>query len=81
MKRLMLAGSLLMAAMAVGFADDLCCHWVVGNHATGRCDIVSTNPVVGGEVWFGDRPYKSLEDAKLARSTVPGCPKDDPSGK
>jgi hypothetical protein len=83
MKRLMLAGSLVIAATAAGFADDLCCYWVVGNSATNSCDIVTSNPVVGGDgnVWFGDGPYKSLEDAKLARSTIRACPKDESSGK
>jgi len=81
MNRLVLAGSLVMAATTAGFADDLCCYWVVGNHATSGCDIVSSNPVIGGDIWFGDGPYKTLDDAKLARSTIPACPKEDSSGK
>jgi hypothetical protein len=28
----------------------------------------------GGNIWFGTGPYKSLDDAKLARSTIPQCP-------
>jgi hypothetical protein len=32
----------------------------------------------GGDFWFGDGPYRSLDDAKLARSTIGACPKDDP---
>jgi hypothetical protein len=32
---------------------------------------------VTGDIWFEDGPYKSLDDAKLARSTI--GPKDDPS--
>ncbi|MGY3652705.1 hypothetical protein ACVWW2_007996 [Bradyrhizobium sp. LM4.3] len=27
-----------------------------------------------GDVWFGDGPYKSKADAKLARSTIRACP-------
>ena len=27
-----------------------------------------------GDVWFGDGPYKSRADAKLARSTIRVCP-------
>ena len=83
MKRLMLAGILTIAAMPTGFADALCCDWVVGNRATSKCDIVTSNPVVGGDgnVWFGDGPYKTLNDAKLARSTIRACPKEEPSGK
>jgi hypothetical protein len=81
MKRSMLAGALIIAATTAGFADELCCYWVVGNLATNSCDIVSSNPVIGGDIWFGDGPYKDLEDAKLARSTIRACPKDDSSGK
>jgi hypothetical protein len=77
----MLAGSLVTTAATVGFADGLCCYWVVGNRVTNGCDIVTSNPVVGGNVWFGDGPYKSLEDAKLARSTIPACPKDESSDR
>ncbi|WGS21872.1 MULTISPECIES: hypothetical protein [unclassified Bradyrhizobium] len=60
-------------------ADSL--YWVVGNRATGRCPIVTTNPVIDGDVWFGDGLCKSMADAKLARSTIGACPKDDPSDK
>jgi hypothetical protein len=28
---------------------------------------------------FADGPYKSLDDAKLARSTIGACPEKDPS--
>ena len=80
MKRLMLAGAMIGATATVGFADGL--FWVVGNSATNGCEIVTSNPVinglVGGNIWFGDGPYKSGSDAKLARSTINACPKDDP---
>jgi hypothetical protein len=52
---------------------------VVGNRATNKCEIVTSNPIVTGDIWFEDRPYKSLDDAKLARSTIGACPKDGPS--
>jgi len=83
MKRAMLAGSLVIATASAGFADALCCYWVVGNSATSKCDIVTSNPVVGGDgnVWFGDGPYKTLDEAKLARSTIRACPKDESSDK
>jgi hypothetical protein len=32
-----------------------------------------------GDIWFADGPYKSLDDAKLARSTIGACPKEEPS--
>ncbi|QPF85915.1 hypothetical protein IC762_06310 [Bradyrhizobium genosp. L] len=77
MKSLLLAGAMLLATATTGVADGL--YWVVGNRATGRCPIVRTNPVIDGDTWFGDGPYKSMADAKLARSTIGVCPKDDPS--
>ena len=56
-------------------ADGL--FWVVGNHATSKCEIVTSNPLIYGDIWFGDGPYKSLSDAKLARSTIRACPKEE----
>ncbi len=55
---------------------------MVGNRATNKCDIVTSDPAIytygGGDFWFGDGPYKSTADAKLAHSTIEACPKDDP---
>jgi hypothetical protein len=75
MKTLIVAGMMSLVGTAC-FADGL--YWVVGNRATGRCEIVTSNPVITGDIWFGDGPYRSLDDAKLARSTIRACPKDDP---
>jgi hypothetical protein len=61
----------------VCFADGL--YWVVGNRATNKCEIVTSNPIVIGDIWFEDGPYKSLADAKLARSTIGACPEKDPN--
>jgi len=72
MKRLILAGSLLLASGTASLAYGL--FWVVGNRATGKCDLVTSNPVIDGNIWFGDGPYKSKADAKLARSTIRTCP-------
>jgi hypothetical protein len=77
MKSWILAGAMIFATGTVGFADAL--YWVVGNRATNRCEIVTSNPIVIGDIWFEDGPYKSLDDAKLARSTISVCPKEDPS--
>ena len=62
-------------------ADEL--YWVVGNRATSKCDIVTTNPIIyfWGDIWFEDGPYNSLADAKLARSTIGVCPKGDPAAE
>ena len=75
MKSLLLAGAMIVAAGNLALAD----YWVVGNRASGQCDIVTSNPVinaqVGGNTTFGSGPYRSLDDAKLARSTIGACPK------
>lgn len=77
MKRLMLAGCLLLASGAAALADDR--FWVVGSNATGKCEIVTSNPVIdGGNIWFGDGPYTSESDARLARSTIGACPPEPP---
>ena len=89
MKRLILTGALVLASSA-SYADGS--YWVVGNRVTGKCDIVTTNPVIyaapaydGGTGYsFGSGPYKSRDDAKLARSNINSCPisKDgDSAGK
>jgi hypothetical protein len=72
MKRLIFACSVLLASGTMSFADGM--FWVVGNRATGKCHIVTSNPVINGDIWFGDGPYTSKSDAKLARSTIRDCP-------
>jgi hypothetical protein len=74
MKSLMLAVIFTCAAGSACLADGM--FWVVGNRATNKCEIVTSNPVINGDIWFGDGPYKSLADAKLARSTIKACPKE-----
>ena len=80
MKSLLLAGAIIVAAGTTAFADGR--FWVVGNRATSKCDIVTSNPVidgpVGGNIFFGTGPYRSRDDAKLARSTISVCPRDEP---
>jgi hypothetical protein len=76
MKRLIAAGVVLSATATVGLADGL--FWVVGNSATGKCEIVTSNPVIIGDIWFGAGPYRSRADAKLARSTIRTCPPANP---
>jgi len=74
MKSLMPAIVVICATGTACFADGS--FWVVGNRATGKCEIVTSNPVINGDIWFGDGPYKSLADARLARSTIGACPKE-----
>jgi hypothetical protein len=73
MKPLALAGCVILTTATAGLAAGL--YWVVGNRATSRCEIVTSNPVISGDIWFADGPYKSRADAKLARSTIGACPK------
>jgi hypothetical protein len=77
MKPLILAGAMMFVIGTACFADGV--FWVVGNSATGKCEIVTSNPIVTGDIWFEDGPYRSLGDAKLARSTIGACPEKDPS--
>jgi hypothetical protein len=91
MKSLLLAAALTAAFGTAGFANGLYLnnglfnglYWVAGNRVTGKCDIVASNPVIyaygGGDFWFGDGPYRSTADARLARSTIRACPEKDPS--
>ena len=75
MKSLLLAGAMIIATGACAFAQGG--YWVVGDNATSKCEIVTSNPVinsqVGGNITFGSGPYKSIDDAKLARSTISEC--------
>jgi hypothetical protein len=77
MKSWMLAGAITSLLGAACLAAEGQYYWVVGNSATNRCEIVTSNPIIIGDLWFGDGPYKSLDDAKLARSTIRACPKED----
>lgn len=78
MKTWMMAG---LAGLAACIAAEPCRaaggYWVVGNNQTHSCGIETSNPTldVVGPRFFGSGPYRSLKDAKLARSTIPQCPK------
>ena len=75
----MLLAALTCAGATAGFAawPDYKGFWVVGNLTAGTCEIVTSNPVMDNPVtWFSSGPYQSLDDAKLARSTIPQCPKE-----
>ncbi|BAM92298.1 conserved exported hypothetical protein [Bradyrhizobium oligotrophicum S58] len=75
MRRAVLTAALMGMTATAAWAEGL--FWVVGNRATNRCEIVTSNPVIIGDIWFADGPYKSLADAKLARSTINACPNKD----
>jgi hypothetical protein len=53
-KSLLLAGVMMFAITKVCLAEEL--HWVDGNRATNTCEIVTSNPVVIGDIWFEDGP-------------------------
>ena len=76
MKSLLLVGAITIATGTRALAQGG--YWVVGNSATATCEIVTSNPVinaqVGGNIWFGSGPFKSIDDAKLARATINACP-------
>lgn len=86
MKSLLLAG-----IMSVTFATAACAqYWVAGDRSTGKCNIVTSQPVTFGlpayagsgseyKTSFASGPYKSLDDAKLARSTISACPPPNPA--
>ncbi len=76
MKTWMLAAGMTLAGATSCLADGQ--FWVVGDTATNNCEIVTSNPVLDGFTAFGSGPYKSLDDAKLARSTIGACRKSDP---
>jgi hypothetical protein len=79
-KSLLLAGALSCAAVPACVAQTYSGYWVVGHGATHTCDILSSNPIIDYNVGsFGSGPYQSPDDAKLARSTIGACPKDDPA--
>jgi hypothetical protein len=75
MKSLLLAGAMIVATGTCAFAQGG--YWVVGDRATGKCEIVTSNPVinaqVGGQYLVRNRTVQSLDDAKLARSTIPNA--------
>ena len=71
----MIATALSFANASAARADGL--YWVVGNRASAKCEIVTSNPVIIGDIWFADGPYRSRADAKLARSTIGACPKPE----
>jgi hypothetical protein len=47
-KALLLATAVIVATGATCLADGL--FWVVGNSTTNSCDIVTSNPVVYGDI-------------------------------
>ena len=79
-RSLLLAGALTCTAATACVAQTYSGYWVVGNGAFHTCEIVTSNPVIDYNVnSFGTGPYRSLDDARLARSTIGVCPKDDPA--
>ena len=82
MKSLLLAGIMSAAFATAAYADQ---YWVAGDRTTGKCNIVTSQPVTfslpaydsGGSEYktsFTSGPYQSLDDAKLARSGISSCP-------
>ena len=79
-KSLTLAAALTCAATQACIAQMYSGYWVVGNGADRTCQIVTSNPVIDYTPGsFGSGPYQSRDDARLARSTISACPKEDPA--
>lgn len=87
MRSLMLAGLMSVVFATAGQADQ---YWVAGDRSTGKCNIVTTQPVTFGlpayagdaseyKTSFTSGPYQSLDDAKLARSGISACPPEPES--
>jgi hypothetical protein len=77
-KSLLLSGALTCTAATACMAQMYSGYWVVGNGAAHTCEIVTSNPVIDNSVnSFGTGPYQSRDDARLARSTIGVCPKND----
>jgi hypothetical protein len=89
MKSLLLAGIMSVTFATASYAQ----YWVTGDRNTGKCNITTGQPVVFGlpayanssgqySTSFASGPYKSLDDAKLARSTISECPpQPDPANE
>src|SRR5882757_4870195 len=79
-KSLLLAGALTCAAAPACIAQMVSGYWVVGDGVDHSCQIVTSNPVIGYSPGsFGSGPYQSRDDARLARSTISVCPKEEPA--
>src|SRR5947199_9290293 len=74
MKSLLLAGIMSAALATAGHADE---YWVAGDRTTGKCNILTSEPVIFGlpaydgtnpeyRTSWASGPYTSLDDAKLA---------------
>lgn len=83
MKSLLLAGIMSVTLATASYAQ----YWVTGDRSTGQCNIINSAspPVVYGlpayagsgseyKTSFASGPYKSADDAKLARSGIRECP-------
>ena len=84
MKSLLLAGIMSVTFATAAYTGE---YWVAGDRSTGRCNIVTSQPVVYGlpayagsgseySTSFASGPYQSLDDAKLARSGISACPSE-----
>ena len=76
MKSLLLAGAMIVATGTCAFAQGG--YWVVGNRATSKCEIVTSNPVinaqVGGNIWFGTGPYQVARRRQAGPFDHPSMP-------
>jgi hypothetical protein len=83
MKSLLIAGVMSIMFVTAGHADQ---YWVSGDRISGGCNITTSQPVTFSlpayegstdpayRTSWTSGPYQSLDDAKLARSTISSCP-------
>ena len=78
MKPLLLAGAMIVATGTCAFAQSG--YWVVGDGATSKCEIVTSNPVinsqVGGNITFGSRTLqidRRRQAGPFDDLPMPGC--------
>ncbi len=83
MKSLLIAGVMSIMFVTAGHADQ---YWVSGDRISGGCNITTSQPITFSlpayegstdpayRTSWTSGPYQSLDDAKLARSTISSCP-------
>lgn len=64
------------AALVTTAAFDISGFWVIKDSRQPKCRVVTSNPVIDGPIGpilWGSGPYRSVQDAELAMSTIGAC--------
>ena len=65
-----------VAALVTTASFDYAGFWVIKDSRQPKCSIVTSNPVIDGPIGpilWGSGPYRSLQDAEFAISTIGSC--------